>query len=103
MKKWLHYLCAHLKLIIIHFENFFFLSICIVFYRMQLIKMGPCGGDGGSPRDMDTRGVTRIAKIAVRSGHTIDAVSILYERNGIPEWSSLWGGRGGSFNEVCNK
>ncbi|XP_020089380.1 horcolin-like isoform X2 [Ananas comosus] len=67
---------------------------------MQLMKMGPCGGDGGSQKDMDIRGVTRIAKVMVRSGHTIDAVSILYERNGNLEWSSQWGGRGGSINEI---
>nr|CAD1839133.1 unnamed protein product [Ananas comosus var. bracteatus] len=58
---------------------------------MQLMKMGPCGGDGGSQKDMDIRGVTRIAKVMIRSGHTIDAVSILYERNGNLEWSSQWG------------
>ncbi|XP_020087768.1 horcolin-like [Ananas comosus] len=65
---------------------------------MQLIKMGPCGGDGGGQRDMDMRGVTRIVKIAVRSGQIIDAVSFLYDRSGALEWGSQWGGSGGSFN-----
>ncbi|XP_020087766.1 jacalin-related lectin 3-like isoform X1 [Ananas comosus] len=66
----------------------------------MLIKMGPCGGSGGSQRDMNMTGVTRIVKIVVRSGRTIDAVSFSYERSGELEWSPQLGGSGGSINEI---
>nr|CAD1839132.1 unnamed protein product [Ananas comosus var. bracteatus] len=66
----------------------------------MLIKMGPCGGSGGSQRDMNMTEVTRIVKIVVRSGRTIDAVSFSYERSGELEWSPQWGRSGGSINEI---
>lgn len=62
--------------------------------------MGPCGGGGGHDRDMDMRGVNRVVKLVVRHGDTVDAISVLYERNGREEWTDLWGGQGGTLSEV---
>ncbi|CAO2184366.1 unnamed protein product [Urochloa humidicola] len=64
--------------------------------------MGPCGGGGGGARDVDTRGVDRVAKVVVRHGDTVDAVSVLYDRGGgRHEWTDLWGGPGGALTEIC--
>ncbi|KAL5220366.1 hypothetical protein ABZP36_025079 [Zizania latifolia] len=64
-----------------------------------VIRMGPCGGAGGHPRDMDMRGVRRVVKVVVRHGDAMDAMSVLYERNGREEWTDLWGGRGDALSE----
>uniref|UniRef100_A0A0E0IES8 Jacalin-type lectin domain-containing protein n=1 Tax=Oryza nivara TaxID=4536 RepID=A0A0E0IES8_ORYNI len=65
-----------------------------------LVRMGPCGGDGGGARDMDMRGVGRVVRVAVRHGAAVDAMSVLYERNGHEEWTDLWGGPGGTLSEI---
>uniref|UniRef100_A0ACD5VEG7 Uncharacterized protein n=1 Tax=Avena sativa TaxID=4498 RepID=A0ACD5VEG7_AVESA len=67
----------------------------------SVTKMGPCGGGGGTNRDMDIRGVDRIVKVLVRHGHAIDAISYQYERNGVEERSEYWGGSGGALSEIC--
>ncbi|TVU04962.1 hypothetical protein EJB05_48107, partial [Eragrostis curvula] len=67
----------------------------------QVVRMGPCGGGGGNGRDVDMRGVDRVVKVAVRHGHTVDAVSVLYDRSGREEWTDLWGGPGGGLTEIC--
>jgi hypothetical protein len=67
----------------------------------SVVRMGPCGGGGGHDRDMDMRGVNRVVKVVVRHGDTVDAISVLYERNGREEWTDLWGGQGGTLAEVC--
>jgi hypothetical protein len=65
--------------------------------------MGPCGGGGGGARDVDTRGVDRVAKVVVRHGDTVvHAVSVLYDRGGRQEWTDLWGGPGGALAEVLH-
>ena len=64
--------------------------------------MGPCGGGGGGAApDVETRGVDRVARVAVRHGDTVHAVSVLYERGGRQEWTDLWGGPGGELAEIC--
>ncbi|KAK1603529.1 hypothetical protein QYE76_000100 [Lolium multiflorum] len=65
----------------------------------SVVRMGPCGGGGGHDRDMDMRGVNRVVKVVVRHGDTVDAISVLYERNGREEWTDLWGGQGGTLAE----
>ena len=60
------------------------------------MRMGPCGGGGGHDRDMDMRGVNRVVKVVVRHGDTVDAISVLYERNGREEWTASGGSRGGN-------
>ena len=66
------------------------------------MRMGPCGGGGGAAaRDVDTRGVDRVARVAVRHGDAVHAVSVLYERGGRQEWTDLWGGPGGELAEIC--
>uniref|UniRef100_A0A0D9X9Z4 Jacalin-type lectin domain-containing protein n=1 Tax=Leersia perrieri TaxID=77586 RepID=A0A0D9X9Z4_9ORYZ len=67
----------------------------------MVVRMGPCGGDGGGRRDMDMRGVERVVRVAVRHGDAVDAMSVLYERNGHEEWTDLWGGPGGTLSEIC--
>ncbi|VAI43403.1 unnamed protein product [Triticum turgidum subsp. durum] len=63
--------------------------------------MGPCGGGGGKPWKMDMRGVNRIIKVVVRHGAAVDAMSVLYERDGQKEKTKLWGGSGGKRSEIC--
>ncbi|PAN36301.1 hypothetical protein PAHAL_6G272500 [Panicum hallii] len=67
----------------------------------SVVRMGPCGGGGGGARDVDTRGVDRVARVAVRHGDAVHAVSVLYERGGRQEWTDLWGGPGGELAEIC--
>jgi hypothetical protein len=56
------------------------------------------GGGCGNVRDVDMRGVDRVVKVAVRHGATVDAVSVLYDRE---EWTDLWGGPGSGLSEIC--
>ncbi|KAF3339073.1 jacalin-related lectin 19-like protein [Carex littledalei] len=62
-------------------------------------KVGPCGGAGGSAKDMDITGITRIVKVSVRHGWAIDALTVLFLRNGKEESTDRWGGGGGSLSE----
>ncbi|KAJ8512409.1 hypothetical protein OPV22_002843 [Ensete ventricosum] len=61
---------------------------------------GPCGGVGGSVRDMGADPGTRIVKVMVRHGLAVDAIRILYQRDGRDEWTDWWGGRGGQLSEI---
>ncbi|KAI4969966.1 hypothetical protein ZWY2020_000880 [Hordeum vulgare] len=63
-------------------------------------KMGPCGGGGGTNRDMDVRAVNRIVRVLVRHGYAIDAISCQYERDGVQEQTEDWGGTGGALSEI---
>ncbi|XP_048535597.1 jacalin-related lectin 3-like [Triticum urartu] len=67
----------------------------------SVVKMGPCGGGGGKPWKMDMRGVNRIIKVVVRHGAAVDAMSVLYERDGQKEKTKLWGESGGKRSEIC--
>ncbi|RLN03133.1 hypothetical protein C2845_PM13G23160 [Panicum miliaceum] len=62
--------------------------------------MGPCGGGGA--RDVDARSVGRVARVAVRHGDAVHAVSVLYERGGRQEWTDLRGGQGGELTECAS-
>lgn len=66
----------------------------------SVVKMGPCGGSGGNAWKMDMRGVNRIFRVVVRHGCAVDAMSVLYEREGQEEESKLWGGTGGKRSET---
>ncbi|THU74712.1 hypothetical protein C4D60_Mb04t36280 [Musa balbisiana] len=61
--------------------------------------LGPCGGNGGGQRDMDISAGNRILKVQLRHGHAIDAIQIMYRRNGADVWTGQWGGGGGQFSE----
>ncbi|KAJ4773120.1 Carbonic anhydrase [Rhynchospora pubera] len=61
--------------------------------------MGPCGGLGGAPKDMDINGISRIVKISVHHGDVIDAVTVRFVRNGREESTEKWGGQGGILTE----
>ncbi|KAJ3700951.1 hypothetical protein LUZ61_004656 [Rhynchospora tenuis] len=64
-------------------------------------KIGPCGsGSGVTEKDMDITGVTRIVKISIRHGASIDAMFASYERNGKVESTNRWGGEGGRLTEI---
>uniref|UniRef100_A0ACD6AJ50 Uncharacterized protein n=1 Tax=Avena sativa TaxID=4498 RepID=A0ACD6AJ50_AVESA len=52
-------------------------------------------------RPRQGHGVNRVVKVVVRHGDTVDAISVLYERNGREEWTDLWGGQGGTLSEIC--
>jgi hypothetical protein len=62
--------------------------------------VGPCGGSGGSAKDMDLTGVSCIVKVGIRHGATIDALSVCYAREGTIECTDVWGGDGGDLTEV---
>jgi hypothetical protein len=59
----------------------------------SVVKMGPCGGSGNAWK-IDTHHVDRIFRAVVRHGWAVDAMSVLYERDGQEEESKLWGGTG---------
>lgn len=63
-------------------------------------KVGPCGGAGGSAKDMDITGTTRIVKVSVLHGWAIDALTVRFLRNGREESTGQWGGQGGTLTEV---
>lgn len=71
---------------------------------VQVYTCGPCGGAGGSERNMGADPGTHILKVMVRHGLAVDAIRILYRRDGRDEWTDWWGGRGGQLSEVkCPK
>ena len=49
------------------FLSTFFLTRLGRAVQGSVVRMGPCGGGGGAARDVDTRGVDRVAKVAVLS------------------------------------
>lgn len=66
-------------------------------------KLGPCGGNGGTAKDMDLTGITSIVKVSICHGETINAFSVCFIRNGTTECTSLWGGNTGQLTEVPDK
>uniref|UniRef100_A0ACD5VCA0 Uncharacterized protein n=1 Tax=Avena sativa TaxID=4498 RepID=A0ACD5VCA0_AVESA len=66
----------------------------------SIMKMGPCGGNGGGGRDMDPRSVDRIVGVIIHHGDTIDSVSVIYEDNGLEQQTGKWGGGGGGRSEI---
>ncbi|KAJ4773121.1 Mannose-binding lectin superfamily protein [Rhynchospora pubera] len=65
----------------------------------QVVKLGPCGGGGGSEKNMDSSSITRIVKISVRHGVAIDNFAVRFVRNGREESTEQWGGQGGNLTE----
>ncbi|XBI14923.1 hypothetical protein VPH35_057435 [Triticum aestivum] len=66
----------------------------------RVLKIGPCGGAGGYPREMDMEEVGRIEAVTVRHGNAVDAIAVTHENVS----TSLWGGRGGRklrFGFLC--
>jgi hypothetical protein len=64
-------------------------------------KVGPCGSGSGVPaKDMDVTDATRIVKIGIRHGNSIDALIVTYEQSGKVESTDRWGGEGGRLTEV---
>ncbi|THU73495.1 hypothetical protein C4D60_Mb04t23470 [Musa balbisiana] len=61
---------------------------------------GPCGGAGGSERDMVVDPGTRILKVMLRHGLAVDAIRIMYHRDGCNGWTGWWGGSGGQLSEI---
>ncbi|XP_078150668.1 mannose/glucose-specific lectin-like [Carex rostrata] len=62
-------------------------------------KIGPCGGTGGTVKDMNVDGITRIVKISIRHGGAIDALTVRFLRNGREESTEQWGRSGGQLTE----
>lgn len=58
------------------------------------------GGHGGSLKDMNPMGITRIVRIIIRHGDIIDSLTVHFERNGTIESTDPWGGNGGGRTEV---
>ncbi|KAM0845264.1 hypothetical protein ACQ4PT_056493 [Festuca glaucescens] len=65
----------------------------------QMVRMGPCGGGGGDAVKMDTVGINRIVMVVVRHCNAVDAMAVVYERDGLEERTGLWGGQGGKRSE----
>lgn len=67
-------------------------SWCVVSpMQGSIVKMGPGGGGGGDAWKMDMRGINRIVKVVVCHNGAVDAMSVLYERDGQEEETKLWG------------
>ena len=62
---------------------------------------GHAAAAAAAPPGTWKRGVDRVARVAVRHGDAVHAVSVLYERGGRQEWTDLWGGPGGELAEIC--
>uniref|UniRef100_A0ACD5TS60 Uncharacterized protein n=1 Tax=Avena sativa TaxID=4498 RepID=A0ACD5TS60_AVESA len=65
----------------------------------EVVRMGPCGGGGGDAVKMDSRGVNRIVLVVVRHCNAVDAMAVVYERDGLEERTGMWGGQGGKRSE----
>ncbi|CAD5174933.1 unnamed protein product [Musa acuminata subsp. malaccensis] len=61
---------------------------------------GPCGGAGGSERDMGVGPDTRILKVMLRHGLAVNAIRIMYHHDGCNGWTGWWGGTGGQLSEI---
>ncbi|KAM0897451.1 hypothetical protein ACQ4PT_022555 [Festuca glaucescens] len=69
-----------------------------------VFKIGPFGGSGGEPREMDMHGVDRIVKVVIwHRDFMVDAMSVVYERYGREEQTEQWGRRrpAGKCSEIC--
>lgn len=64
------------------------------------MKMGPCSGGGGDVWEMDVRGVGRIVKVVLWHSGAVDAISMVYERDGREEQTRHWGKPEGQRSEV---
>ncbi|XP_044336036.1 jacalin-related lectin 19 [Triticum aestivum] len=67
----------------------------------RVVKMGPCGGGGVDVWEMDVRGVDRIVKVVLWHSGAVDAISVLYERDGREEQTRHWGKPEGQRSEIC--
>ncbi|URD95865.1 Jacalin, partial [Musa troglodytarum] len=66
----------------------------------QVYVSGPCGGAGGSERDMAVGPDTIILKVMLRHGLAVDAIRIMYHHGGCDGWTGWWGGGGGQLSEI---
>jgi hypothetical protein len=70
-------------------------------FQVCVLKMGPYSGDGGGPMEMDVRLVDRIVKMVVwHRDFTVDAMLVVYERDGREEETKQWGRPAGQRSEV---
>uniref|UniRef100_A0A8R7PNZ7 Jacalin-type lectin domain-containing protein n=1 Tax=Triticum urartu TaxID=4572 RepID=A0A8R7PNZ7_TRIUA len=65
------------------------------------MKMGPCGGGFGDVWEMDVRGIDRIVKLILWHCGAVDAISMVYERDGQEEQARQWGKPEGERSEIC--
>ncbi|XP_072988750.1 protein GOS9-like [Typha latifolia] len=63
-----------------------------------VVKVGKWGGNGGNP--FDTGAATRLLDIRVRHGGAIDAIQIMYMKDGKIQWTPQYGGNGGVLTEI---
>ncbi|XP_072958057.1 protein GOS9-like [Typha angustifolia] len=63
-----------------------------------VVKVGKWGGDGGNPFDMGA--ATRLLDIRIRHGGAIDAIQIMYVKDGKIQWTPQYGGNGGDLTEI---
>ncbi|OEL33989.1 Salt stress-induced protein, partial [Dichanthelium oligosanthes] len=65
-----------------------------------LVKVGPWGGEGGSPQDLDVL-PERLTSMTIRSGDVIEAIKFTYvDTDGNTYTTDLWGGGSGSFTQI---
>jgi hypothetical protein len=62
-----------------------------------LVKVGPWGGQGGNPQDIDVLPDERLTSMTIRSGDVIEAY---VDTAGNDYTTDLWGGGNGSFTKV---
>ncbi|KAJ4751454.1 Mannose-binding lectin superfamily protein [Rhynchospora pubera] len=67
-----------------------------------ITKIGPCGSTRRALTvDMDVTDITRIVKVGIRHGASIDGLIVTYERHGRIESPGLWGRENyGQFTEI---
>ncbi|XP_008648490.1 salt stress-induced protein [Zea mays] len=62
-----------------------------------LVKVGPWGGQGGNPQDIDVLPDERLTSMTIRSGDVIEAY---VDTAGNDYTTDLWGGGNGSFTKI---
>ena len=92
--------CTLLKIVIMTFtysNNF----ICGHASQSKPVKIGPWGGDGGEPRDIEYTPFALVG-VAVRSGDAINGVRFTYVDTSGNLHEEEWGGcEAEKFEQVC--
>ncbi|XP_078167868.1 mannose/glucose-specific lectin-like [Carex rostrata] len=80
---------------------FFLIIICYLRKPLPISKSVPCGGSGGSPRDMDdVSAIYKIYGVTIRYDDTIHALSVRCRLNDSSFKQTLWGRETGKLTEI---
>ncbi|CAN6203535.1 unnamed protein product [Urochloa humidicola] len=77
-------------------------ALCPRGIRYPVVKIGPWGGNGGSPQDIeDASTITHLESITIRSGFVVDSIQFSYvDLAGQTHSVGPWGGSGGDPHTI---